>query len=240
MTAIMHEWETLPVADGSTMDVYVTKPVGEGDHHAAVIVLQEIWGVNSHIREVADRFARLGYVTAAPDIFHRTAPRFDAEYSDLSGLEHARKVTDAGSNHDLAAVHAYLNEMLLASTDEPGIAACGFCFGGRLAYQANALLPLACAVSFYGGGIHTRPDLAAQQHGPLLLFWGGKDSFILKEHRRSVADALDAGTKRFTEVNVGHADHGFFCDQRKSYDSEAAHEAWGMVTAFFSSNLDPN
>lgn len=243
MTAIEHAWETLDVSDGTKLDVFVAKPVGVGDHHAGVIVLQEIWGVNGHIRDVCDRFARLGYTAMAPDVFHRTGTkdgeRFEAPYSEFTGREHAMKLTPEGVHADLAAVHARLTEILSEHENEVRIAACGFCMGGRLAFAANAMFPLTCAVSFYGGGIHGQLELAEKQHGPLLLFWGGKDGIITKENRRATADALEAAAKRFTEVNVGHADHGFFCDQRKSYDAEAAREAWGLVTAFFASNLDP-
>jgi carboxymethylenebutenolidase len=214
--------------------------MGPGNHHAGVIVLQEIWGVNAHIQDVCNRFARLGYTAIAPDLFHRSAgPRFAVPYAETTGRDHAGKLTPDGVRADLSAVHARLTEILSSHEDVIRIAACGFCMGGRLAWNANALLPLSCAVSFYGGGIHGQLDLAEKQNGPLLLFWGGKDGFITKEHRRATADALEAAGKRFTEVNVGHADHGFFCDQRPMYDREAASEAWGLVTAFFASNLDP-
>ena len=237
MSSIMHEWVTVQASDGTSMEVYVARPADDHNKHAAVLVFQEIWGVNSHIREVCDRFARLGYTAAAPDIFHRSVERFDAPYSDFSGREHAMKLNAEGVSADLSATHAMLREMLEASTNTPRIAACGFCMGGRLAFIANALLPLDAAISFYGGGIAGQLAFAPQQHGPLMLFWAGKDGFISKDDRRNTADALEAAGKRFTEVNVSHADHGFFCDQRKSYDAEAANEAWGMVTAFLASNL---
>ncbi|GAB4202015.1 MAG: dienelactone hydrolase family protein [Sandaracinaceae bacterium] len=241
MTAIMHEWVTVPVADGTSMEVFLARPADANDHHAGVIVLQEIWGVNAHIRDVCDRFARLGYTAAAPDVFHRSTAngaRFEAPYTDLSGREHAAKLTSEGVEADLRATYDHLRKLLEQSTNDPHIAACGFCMGGRLAFFANALLPLHCAVSFYGGGIASHPELAEKQHGPLLLFWGGKDAYITKDHRRQIADALEAAGKRFTEINVGHADHGFFCNEREAFDPEAAREAWGMITAFFKTNLD--
>jgi carboxymethylenebutenolidase len=238
MTAISHEWVTLGAGDGTELDAYVASPVGGEAKHAGVIVLQEIWGVNAHIRDVTDRFARLGYLAVAPDVFHRTAPRFEAAYDQTTGLEHAKKMTREGATADTHAVYEWMREKLSASTDDPRVGACGFCLGGRLSFVANAQLPLACAVSFYGGGIAQNLELAPAQHGPLLMFWGGKDNHITKDHRRATADALEAAQKRFTEVNVGHAQHGFFCDQRPSYDSEAAREAWGLVTNFFASNLD--
>ncbi|MBX7192876.1 MAG: dienelactone hydrolase family protein [Sandaracinaceae bacterium] len=243
MTAISHEWVTVPVSDGSSIDVFLARPADAGDHHAAVIVLQEIWGVNGHIRDVCDRFARLGYTAAAPDIFHRSTldvgqPRFEPPYTDRSGREHAAKLTSEGVEADLRATHDHLVKLLEPSTNDPRVAVCGFCMGGRLAFLANAILPTRCAVSFYGGGIASHPELAEKQNGPLMLFWGGRDGFITKEQRRSIADALEAANKRFTEINVGHADHGFFCNERPSYDAEAAREAWGMITAFFKTNLD--
>lgn len=236
MTAIQHEWAHLSATDGTTLDAYVARPASAGDIRAGVLVFQEIWGVNKHIREVADRFARLGYLVVAPDLFHRTAPaRFELPYTDMGGYEHLKQLTPAGVQADLEASHAYLAHEL----EDKGakIASCGFCMGGRVSFVANAVLPLSAAVSFYGGGIHTQLDLAAAQHGPLLLFWGGKDTHITKENRRATADALEAAQKRFTEVNVGQAQHGFFCDARPSYDAEAAKEAWGLVTAFLATNL---
>ncbi len=238
-----HDGHHARVGDGAELEIFVARPADAGDHHAGVIVLQEIWGVNAHIREVCDRFARLGYTAAAPDIFHRSttaagAPRFEAPYTDFRGREHAAKLTPEGVAADLLAVDQYLVKLLEESTNDPRVAACGFCMGGRLAFVANALLPLRCAVSFYGGGIASHLELAAKQSGPLLLFWAGRDAHISKEHRRQTADALEAAGKRFTEINVGHAEHGFFCNERASYDAEAAREAWGMITAFFKTNLD--
>lgn len=238
MTATIHEWETLTAADGTELSVFVARPAAEGDHYRGVIVLQEIWGVNAHIRDVCDRLARLGYTVVSPDLFHRSQPRFDAPYTDTSGREHAAKLTPAGVRADLEATHAFLRARLEVADDDPRIAACGFCMGGRLAFVANAILPLTCAISFYGGGLASQLALSKDQHGPLLLFWGGKDAFIGKADRRAVADSLEDAGKRFTEVNVGHADHGFFCDARKSYDKEAAREAWGLTTAFLATNLD--
>jgi carboxymethylenebutenolidase len=235
MTATSHEWITLEAADGASFQTFVASPSETEEPHAGVIVLQEIWGVNDHIRDVADRFARLGYLAAAPDIFHRTAPRFEAPYTEFSGAEHAKKVTADGARADISAVHALLRERLGANADR--VAACGFCMGGRLAYLANSFLPLSCAVSFYGGGIAQNLDLAEKQHAPLLLFWAGKDNHITKEHRRAAADALENASKQFVEVSFAQAQHGFFCDQRASHDPAAAREAWALVRAFLDSHL---
>lgn len=238
MTAITHESTTVTVADGTTMSVFVARPADDHDHQAGVLLLQEIWGVNSHIRSVADRLARLGYTVAAPDVFHRTAPDFDAPYTDFSGMQHAQALTPEGVRADLAATYELLFTQLSARVDDPKIASLGFCMGGRLSFCANAFHPLAAAVCFYGGGLaQNHLDLAAAQHGPVALLWGGKDKHITADHRRSVSDALIAADKSFVELTFGHADHGFFCDQRASHDVHAAKEAWAFVTTFLDHHL---
>jgi carboxymethylenebutenolidase len=236
MTAIQHEWVQVKTSDEQELGLYVARPATAGDVRAGLIVLQEMWGVNKHIQEVTDRLARLGYVAAAPDVFHRTAPRFEAPYTSLRGAEHAEAMTTEGAQADLDAVHTYLVAEL--GGEGARIASLGFGLGARIAYVANATLPLSAAICFYADGSARRyVDLAAAQHGPLLLFWCGKDGVAARDRRRATTDALDAAGKRFTEVNVGHASQGFFCDQRPSYDAEAAKEAWGLVTAFLASNL---
>ncbi len=120
--------------------------------------------------------------------------------------------------------------------DEGRVASIGFCMGGRVSYIANAALPLRAAVSYYGGGIV--PDLlglAEQQHGPLLMFWGGKDQHIPPEQYRTIADALTNAGKTHEQVVFSQADHGFFCDRRQSYEPGAAGQAWALTQAFLSS-----
>ncbi|MEZ4251544.1 MAG: dienelactone hydrolase family protein [Polyangiales bacterium] len=235
---ITHETLSLEVADGTTMSVFVARPADHHDHHAGVMLFQEIWGVNAHIRSVADRLARLGFTVAAPDVFHRTAPDFDVPYDDFSGRDHAAKLTPEGVLADLTTTHTFLVDHLSQTVDDPKVAAVGFCLGGRLAFVANAAFPLAAAACFYGGGIATTQlERAADQHGPLALFWGGKDAHITVEHRRAVADALSGAGKTFVEVCFGHADHGYFCDLRKSHDAHAAKESWALLTAFLEHHL---
>ena len=105
--------------------------------------------------------------------------------------------------------------------------------GGRCAFLANATLPLAASVSYYGGNIapallHRVPTLS----GPQLLFWAGKDERILPEHYRAVEDSLRAAGKRYASVVFSHADHGFFSDERPVYDARAAAESWELTLAF--------
>ncbi len=200
-------------AEGSTMEAFVARP-GDDATHPAVIVLQEAFGVNSHIRRVAERFAREGYVTVAPELYHRTAQCFTASYTDFaSAMPHMRALTDEGLAADLRATFGWLTSNDFVRTD--AIASVGFCLGGRVSFLACATLPLKAAVSFYGAGIAptaTSPGLlryCPNLHAPLLTFWGGKDQHIPSDQRRALADALLAAGKRFAYVAFSDADHGF-------------------------------
>lgn len=237
--SIFHEHTTVAVNDGTEIDLYVARPADEHNRHAGVIVLQEIWGVNGHIREVTDRIARLGYTAVAPDLFHRTAPGFNAPYEDFSGIDHANKLTGEGIAADLTAAYSFVEKQLLESDDRAKIATLGFCMGGRLSWVANAMLDLTCAVSFYGGGIaENHLEMANAQKSPLLLFWAGKDQHISGEHTASIGSALRTADKTFTSLEFGYADHGFFCEQRKAYNETAAKHSFALLQSFLHTHLD--
>lgn len=218
--------------DGTSMGLYVARPPG-GKATGGVLVLQEIWGVNHHIRAVTDRIAALGFLAVAPDLFHASEPGFQRPYDNRDGFAHYAP-TVARAQGDLRAAHAWLASQL---PDGAPTAAVGFCLGGRLTFVANAILPLACAVPFYGGNTVQHLDLAAAQHGPLLFFWGGQDKSIPTDHRRQIVDALHAAGKPFTAVLHDQADHGFFCDERPSYNPSAARSAWTLTAGFLAEHL---
>ncbi len=219
------------------MRCYVARPAQEG-HHPGLIVNQEAFGVNAHIRDVTERFARQGYVAIAPEFFHRTAPPgFEGRYDDFpSIMPHMTAMTNEGTESDVIAAHDWLRSNGVPSPAP--IAAVGFCMGGRVSFLAATLLPLACAISFYGGGIAPSPrgpgllDRVARVHSPLLLFWGGRDKHLGPEQVRAVTDALRAAEKNFVNVEFSDADHAFFCDARSSYHAIAAAEAWALSLAF--------
>ena len=110
--------------------------------------------------------------------------------------------------------------------------------GGRAAVLASIALPLAAAVSYYGGGIAPNPmnpgliGRLKDLHSPVLLVWGGSDTHVTTEHSRQVADALTAAAKTFVNITFSDADHGFFCDARASYNPTAATQAWQLTLAF--------
>jgi carboxymethylenebutenolidase len=225
----------LSVNDGTTMRAWVARPKEEGAY-PALLVFQEAFGVNAHIRDIAGRFAREGFVAVAPELFHRTAAGFDGRYDDFpSAVPHMKALNDASMGADLRAAHDWVRGSMGA---ELPIFAIGYCMGGRAAFLAALTLPLAGAISYYGGGIApnaTNPGLLGRASGiqaPLLLFWGGRDKHIPPEQVRAVTDALRAAGKNFVNVEISNADHAFFCDARASYSPAAALLAWPLTLAF--------
>ena len=225
----------LSVNDGTTMRAWVARPKEEGAY-PGLLVFQEAFGVNAHIRDIAGRFAREGFVAVAPELFHRTGAGFDGRYDDFpSAVPHMKALNDASMGADLRAAHDWVRGRIGA---ELPIFAIGYCMGGRAAFLAALTLPLAGAISYYGCGIApnaTNPGLLGRASGiqaPLLLFWGGRDKHIPPEQVRAVTDALRATGRNFVNVEISNADHAFFCDARASYSPAAALLAWPLTLAF--------
>ncbi|QKG57086.1 dienelactone hydrolase family protein [Hymenobacter sp. BRD128] len=226
----------LPVADGTAMHAYAAQPQSPA-RAPGIILFQEAFGVNHHIRSVADRLAAAGYVVVAPELFHRTAaPGLEIAYTDFpSAMPHFQGITPEGLAHDAQAAYDWLQAQ--PNVQKDNIAAIGFCLGGRVAFVANTVLPLAAAVSYYGGGLHTLADRAKDLHAPHLFFWGGLDQHISKENIKTIIDAVDATGKPYINTVISYADHGFNCDERPSYSKDAAAEAWALTLAFFKEKL---
>jgi carboxymethylenebutenolidase len=236
MPEIKTQWITLNVADGTSMRAYVARPQGT-TQHTELLVYQEAFGVNGHIRDVTERFAREGYVALAPELFHRTAPGLEGRYDNFeSAMPHARALTEENLEADVRAAYEWLRADPASRGKE--IACVGFCMGGRVAFLTNAVLPVSAGVSFYGGGIAPSPfgpgllSRAGDLHAPQLLFWGGLDKHIGPEQTRMVAESLRTAGKPFVHVEFSDADHGFFCDARSSYNPSAARQAWALALTF--------
>jgi len=217
------------------MAAYVARPSAPG-RHPGLIVFQEAFGVNSHIRDVTERLAAEGYVAIAPELFHRTAAAgFAGDYNDFPSLmPHYQAVTNEAAEVDVRAVYAWLSSSPNVRADH--ISSVGFCMGGRISFLANSVVPLRSAVSFYGGGIaQTLLDRTVRLHGPTLLIWGGLDKHISAEHRKAVTNALNSQNKAYVDVEFSQADHAFFCDQRGAYEPHAARQAWALTLEFLRS-----
>ena len=151
MDTVRTEYVTLHVADGTTMNSCVAAPAG-GGKLPGLLVFQEAFGVNPHIRDVTQRFAKAGYVAIAPELFHRTGPGFEGDYNNFQAcMPHMQALTPDGLTQDAQAAFDWLqkNPRVLPNRT----ASVGFCMGGRVSFLANSVLPLQAAISFYGGGI---------------------------------------------------------------------------------------
>jgi len=237
---VKKDYVTLSVSDGSDMNAYTAMPAKIEKALPGLIIFQEAFGVNSHIRNIAERFASQGYVVIAPELFHRTAPKgFEGSYTDFAAVApHVQGLTENGLEVDIRASWGWLKEQTNVQIDH--ISCIGYCMGGRTAFFANTLLPFKAAVSYYGGRIAL--DLlkyASKLHAPMLFYWGGLDKHIPVEQIESITTALDKENKRYTNVKFSYADHGFNCDARASFNPEASKNAWALTLAFLTSADDP-
>jgi len=216
--------------DGFVFDAYRAEP--EGTPNASILLIQEIFGINNHIRSVADDYASKGYLVLAPAIFDRYAPGIELDY-DSDGVSKGADIAfnKLNMSETLADLAATVNA--LAVTGRVG--AVGYCFGGLLAFlSANQVSGLACSIGYYGGGIAGVVDKKPKL--PLMLHFGALDSHIPLSDVELIQSALPEVT-----VNVfADAEHGFNCDQRASYNAEAARAALDQSLAFFAQHLLSN
>jgi carboxymethylenebutenolidase len=230
-----HEFNTAKVSDGTEIDLYAAFPEGEGNH-PAIIVIQEAFGVNHHIRNVCERFCKEGYAVVSPDLFHRTARRFEGSYNDFSAVApHYQALTKESLTADLNASFDWLTQQEGVIKDKVG--SVGYCLGGRVSFLANAVLPLSASVSYYGGSVDQLADEAPNLHADHLFFWGGLDQHIPPDKIDIIINAVKEAGKNYTNVVISYADHGFSCDARPSYNPRAAKEAWAHTLAFFENRL---
>ena len=198
-----------------------------GEPRGGIVVIQEIFGVNSHIRSVADRFAAEGYLAVAPGIFEHVEPKFDVGYDAQSrerGIAIMNKVDREQMLRDVAAAVAVAKE-----GGKVGVV--GYCLGGTVAWgAAGQLSGLSAAVGYYGGGIIGLKGLKPKV--PTLLHFGEKDQHISIAGVKEVAAAHPD-----VEVHIYPADHGFNCEQRDSYDAPSAKLAWTRTLEFLTKHV---
>ncbi|MBN3723473.1 dienelactone hydrolase family protein [Burkholderia sp. Ac-20379] len=227
------QWIDIPTGN-ETFGGYLALP--KGGKGPAVVIIQEIFGVNSHIRSVADQYAAAGYVALAPDVFWRTQPRVELGYEGADrdkGIELLQKTDVHQAAADIAAAAAALR----ARPEVDGkIAGIGYCFGGRLAYLAAASGAFDVAVSYYGGGIQNHLDVANHVTQPIQFHYAGLDHGISPEQVSQVQAAF-AGRPHAEFHLYPDADHGFNCNVRASYNQRAAALAHGRTLQFLAENL---
>ncbi|ORW41792.1 ABC transporter permease [Mycobacterium paraense] len=235
------DWLTVTTADGP-MRLYRVRPHPDKavKPAAAVVVLQEAFGVNDHIQDVTRRLAAQGYLAVAPDLFHRSGIE-TVEYTDRDTA--MRLIGELGAEQIVSDISGVLTHL----ADSEGITAertavVGFCFGGRAAFTAATALPVAATVVFYGPGIASGPhaslDKAANIKGPVLMFAGDADPTIPAEDLSAIqatAQRYDLDLRLVVFAGAGHA---FHCDARPAqYVADAARKAWLNTTEFLAETL---
>jgi len=226
----MGQFIDLTAKDGVAFPAYVAEPAGKP--RGAVIVVPEIFGVNSHIRSVADGYAAEGYLAVAPSTFHRVKPGVELGYTEEDmkagfALKTAVEALPApGVMQDIEAAVAYASK-----AGKVGIV--GYCWGGLLTWRAASLLPgLVAAAPYYGGGMTTPEEAARQPKVPVLAHFGNQDHWIPLDTVETFRTAHPE-----VDVHVYASGHGFNCDQRGSYNAEAAQLARTRTLAFFAKHI---
>jgi len=227
----MSEWMKLTAADGHLLDAYVARPAGEPV--GALVLIQEIFGVNGHIRSVADGYARDGFLVVAPALFDRVKPKVELTYEgeDLKrAYSYMQKLAPATALLDIAAAY------LVAEGVGKRVGVIGYCYGGFMSWlmatrgETLKLKP-ACCVGYYPGGIGS---VAAEAPScPVMLHFGAKDTHIGQ-------DQVEAVRAAHPEVKIfvyAEGEHGFNCDARASYNAAEAKVARERTLAFFRAHV---
>jgi carboxymethylenebutenolidase len=231
--------------DGSPMPSYLARPDGDAPR-PAVIVLQEIFGVNLEVRRIAELVAGAGYVALAINYYHRTHPHLNEPYTPegfQNGFGAAGKVSRATLRADVAASIAYLAGQPYVKAGK--IATMGFCFGGSAAFVTATLPGLAAAVAFYGGSIASgfpsgEPEgLAdvADVRVPILLFFGGQDDYIPATAVARIDEALSAAHKEHQVITYPNVGHAFFRQSSAALNESEVANAWERTQAFLKEHL---
>lgn len=218
----------LIAADGFRFPVYQALP--KGPVLGAVVVVQEIFGVNAHIRAVTDGFAALGYLALAPSTFHRVKPGVEMGYTPddiAAGVALKAQVEGLPAPGVLQDIQATIDHAAQASQGKVGVV--GYCWGGLLTWRAACELQgIAAAVSYYGGGMTQPAEIARTPHCPVLAHFASHDQSIPMDGVAAFGQAHPE-----VELQVYDASHGFNCDHRAAYNATAAALAAQRTQAFF-------
>jgi carboxymethylenebutenolidase len=215
----------LTAADGHRLAAYRADPSGKP--RGGVVVIQEIFGVNSHVKQVADGFAADGYVAIAPALFDRVQKNVNLGYSP-EDIAKGREIRGKVAN-EMAVKDAEAAVKAASSAGKVGIV--GYCWGGFVTWLAAAKISgLACAVPYYGGGILDNTELAPRV--PLMGHFGDKDQHIPVEGVKKLAAKYPQH-----QIFIYSADHGFNCDHRGSYNAAAAKQARERTLEFLRKHL---
>ena len=220
----MAEWVDLTASDGHKFKAWRAAPQGKAK--GAIVVIQEIFGVNHHIRDVTERFAREGYLAIAPALFDRYQRDFDVGYGPEDRAKAMAFIPKLNIEKGLLDTEAA--RAAVAGVGKIGVV--GFCFGGTVAWLGATRLTFDAAVAYYGGQIAALAN--EKPKCPVIMHFGEKDAHIPLSSVEQIKKAQPT-----VPVYVYDADHGFSCDERATFD-KAAHElAWSRTTKFFRENV---
>jgi carboxymethylenebutenolidase len=221
----MGEFTTIMARDGHEFQAWLAAPPGRA--RGALVVLQEIFGVNAHIRSVADGFAAEGYTVIAPSLFDRIRRGIQLGYGPADvqeGAGYRAQLTPETTLKDVAAAIAVVKNSGRVGT-------VGYCWGGTLAYLAACQLPVSCAVVYYG---KVTAYLEQKPRCPVMYHYGSEDASIPAADVEKVQAVLQPPSTLFTYAGAGH---GFNCDQRASYNPQAAAQARARTLEFLARYL---
>ncbi|MFN5791563.1 MAG: dienelactone hydrolase family protein [Burkholderiales bacterium] len=228
------KWITVTSADGGQVDAYVSYP--PTGHGPGLIIIQEIFGVNEHIRAVADQYAADGFLAIAPDIFWRDAKRIELKY-DAEGFKQG---LDLMGGLNIPLVAGDLRSTVAAVKRLDGctgrVGSVGFCMGGMLSFVAAARAGVDTAVCYYGGGIDKQLDLAKAIRCPILLHFAEQDSYIPSASVKQITRAL-AGHPAARIITHPGVDHGFNCWRRPAWNQNTAARARGQTLVHLAESL---
>jgi carboxymethylenebutenolidase len=225
------QFNPLKTRDGSIMDVWVTWP-DKKEKCPAILLLDEGYGVNAHIRSVAERLSREGYVVFVPDLYHRLGRLLQLSYGDTASvLTCVESIRIEYLTADLKATLSAMDSLPYVNRNRIGTL--GFCHGGRYSMLANSFFPLSAGASFYGIGLEKFPSVSSGPGSPHLFFWGGQDANNPPDLVAQFQQNLAENSRDFTSVIISYVGGGFFCEERSSYHPLAARQAWGHTLSFF-------
>lgn len=232
-------------SQGQAIPAYLAYP-DKPDGCSTVVVIQEVFGVNAHIRDVANRIAQEGYIAIAPHIYHRQAPGFEVGYGEAD-LELGRKYKNGTQADELLNdIQGAIDYVQQHFDHVPAAVGCiGFCFGGHVAYLAATLPAMRATASFYGAGIcrftpgggEPTVSRTPEINGTVYAFLGLQDPLIAADEVDEMAAALSQHQVDHRIYRYPDATHGFFCDRRDSYQADAAQDAWNHVKSLFRAKL---
>ena len=214
-------------SNGGTVPAYLCRPSGDGAS-PGVIVLQEWWGLEPHIKDIAERYARAGFVALAPDLYHGNVTAEPDEARKLAmGMDRERAIREIASSIGYLKAQSYVNGK---------VGTVGYCMGGGLSIAAACNIEEVDASIIYYGGSPSDEDLA-KVRVPVLGLYGGADGGVPVTVASALSEALEKNGTPYDVHIYGGAPHAFFNDTRESYREEAATDSWERTLTFFQKNL---